>query len=79
MDISCEVSNTIRLCSMGGPENSLFTKAIRNILVRGAPALLRNSAVALTYCLGLSVREMVTELTSLMPTGSWILEVIEAR
>ena len=25
MDISCEVSKTIILCSMGVPENSLFT------------------------------------------------------
>lgn len=79
MDILCKVRNTIRVCSMGGPENSSFTKAIRNVLVRGAPGLLRNSVVVLICWLGLGVREVVTELGSLMSTGSWSLEVIEAR
>ena len=61
MDRSCEVRNTTRrLCSMGGQENSLFTKAIRNVLVRGAPASLRSSGVALTCWLGLRVGEVVT-------------------
>lgn len=79
MDISCEARNTVRLCSMEGPENSLFNKAISNVLVRGMPGLLRNSVVALTCWLGLRVREVITELGSLMSTGSWNLEVIEAR
>lgn len=79
MDISCEVRNTIRLCSMEGPENSLFTKAISNVLVKGAAGLLRNSVVALICWLGLAIREVITELGSLMSTGSWNLKVIEAR
>ena len=30
-----------------GPESTLFTKAIRNVLVRGAPAPLKSSVAAL--------------------------------
>lgn len=79
MNVSCKVRNTIRLCSMGDPENSLFTRAIRNILMREVPGLLRNSVMAPTYWLGLRIREVVTELGSLKSMGSWSLEVIEAR
>lgn len=64
---------------MEGPGNSLFTKTISNVLVRGAPGLLRNSVVALTGWLGLRVREIITELGSFMSTGSWNLEVTEAK
>lgn len=41
-------------------ENSLFTKTIRNVLMRGAPASLRSSVLTLTCRLGLWVGEVVT-------------------
>lgn len=54
------------LCSLGGPEDTPFTKEIINSLVRGPPALLRMSLVVVFHDPWLKVGNAAVELSSLI-------------